>query len=297
MLAYRQHAYVPSRGIFQSLAAEGVLEVARSCSLHVQRAPIDMEAYHPSFMLPPNFLFPPDGKIKPGIVLKGDNGLPDPRKQLYDGTSHTGELETNNLPKFHYSGDAKSNTKADFWIDVLSLAEIGLGGEQGRDSNLIIDTGPAKISAFDPTEAYISQVMSDPFLAEYTKRPRRRPIYLITGVMIADSATIEVQKGKRSVYRAKVMINGEGFGAPVKAGPEFERETSQAAGSIWELPQPFVLAYTLKKIRKKALGGAGTRDYNDHALWDGKKRSGVDDDWEMEDFDNQMTRMPSSMNE
>jgi hypothetical protein len=244
-----------------------------------------MDAYQPSFMLPPNFLFPPNGKIRPGIVLReGQNGLPDPREQLYDGTSHVGELETNDLPKFHYSGDAKSNTKISFWIDVLSLVEIGLGGERGRDSNLVIDTGPAKITAFDPTEAFISQIVSDPFLSEYTKRPRRAPVYLITGVMVADSATIEVQKGKSSVYQAKIVINGEGFGVPIKVGPEFEREASQAVGPTWELPQPFVLAYALKKIRKKALGGVGSRDYNEHALWDGKKRSGIDDEWDVEDF-------------
>jgi hypothetical protein len=244
-----------------------------------------MDTLQLTFMLPPNFRFPPNGKIKPGIVLKeGDKGLPDPRKQLYDGTSQVGELETNDLPKFHYSGDAKSNTKIGFWIDVLSIVEIGLGGERGRDSNLVINTGPAKITTFDPTEAFISRIISDPFLLEYTKRPKRLPIYLITGVMVAESATIEVQKGKSSVYQAKIVINGEGFGVPIRAGPEFEREASQTAGPTWELPQPFVLAYALKKIRRKALGGAGSQDYNKHALWDGKKRTGIDDEWEVEDL-------------
>jgi hypothetical protein len=229
-----------------------------------------MDTLQLTFMLPPNFRFPPNGKIKPGIVLKeGDKGLPDPRKQLYDGTSQVGELETNDLPKFHYSGDAKSNTKIGFWIDVLSIVEIGLGGERGRDSNLVIDTGPAKITTFDPTEAFMSRIISDPFVLEYTKRPKRSPIYLITGVM---------------VYQAKIVINGEGFGVPIRAGPEFEREASQTAGPTWELPQSFVLAYALKKIRRKALGGAGSQDYNKHALWDGKKRTGIGDEWEVEDL-------------
>jgi hypothetical protein len=150
-----------------------------------------MNALQPSFMLLPNFRFPPDGKIKPGIVLdEGSNGLPDPQQELYNGIAQVTGLETTDFPQFHYSGGAKSNTKIGFWADILSLTEIGLGGERGHDENLVIDTGPAKIVTFSLTKAYVSQLMRDPSLSEYTKRPKRQPVYLITGVMVADSATI-----------------------------------------------------------------------------------------------------------
>lgn len=99
--------------------------------------------------------------------------LPDPRKQPYDAPSHAGELEVKNMPESRYSGDSKSNTKIGFWIDVLSLIEIGLGGERGHGSNLVIETDPAKIITFDQTEALISQNISDPFSSEYARRPKR----------------------------------------------------------------------------------------------------------------------------
>jgi hypothetical protein len=252
-----------------------------------------MDAMQPSFMLPPNFRFPPGGKIKPGTVLdEGSNGLPDPQEELYDGVSQVDGLETTDLPRFHYSGAAKSNTKIGFWTDILSLTEIGLGGERGHDDNLVIDTGPAKISTFSPTKAYISKLMRDPFLSEYTKRPKRQPVYLITGVMVADSATIEVQKGKTSVFQAKIIVNGEGFGVPVKAGPEFEREASKVGGHIWDLTKPFVLAYALKRIRRKVMGGVSSKDHNTHALWDDSKALAVDDDeWEIEEFTEELNGM------
>jgi hypothetical protein len=244
-----------------------------------------MDAYQPSFMLPPNFRFPLDGKIKPGIVLdEGDNGLPDPQEELYDGTADVVGLQIDEVPQFHYSGEAKSNTKIGLWADILSLAEIGAGGERGNDGGLVVDTGPAKISTFSPNKAYIAQLMRDPFLSEYTKRPRRRPVYLITGVMVAESATIEVQKGKSSVFQAKVIVNGEGFGVPVKAGPEFEHEASKVGGHTWELTKPFVLAYALKKIKRKAMGGFSGEDDKSHALWDDSSTGEKDDMWEVEDF-------------
>jgi hypothetical protein len=243
-----------------------------------------MDAYQPSFMLPPNFLFPPNGNIKPGIVLEeGSNGLPDPKEQLYDG--NVTALQETELPKFQYSGDAKSNTQIGFWIDVLGLVEIGLGGERGREDNLVIETGPAKISTFDPSKTDIAQMMTDRFLAQYTKRPRCRPVYLVTGVMVAENATIEVQKGKTIAYQARIVINGEGFGVPVKAGPEFEREASRVVGPTWTLDQPFVLGYALKKIRRTVMGTTRSANYDEHALWGEKQASPEgEEEWEVTDL-------------
>jgi hypothetical protein len=244
-----------------------------------------MDAYQPRFMLPPNFLFPPDSKLKPGVVLEeGSNSLPDPQEQLHDGATHVVGLETTELPKFHYSGEGKSNTKIGLWLDALSLVEIGLGGERGHDHNLVLDTGPAKISTFSPSKAYISQLMKDPFLAEYTKRPRCRPVYLVTGVMVAENATIEVKDGTTSAFQAKVVINGDGFGVPFKVGPEFEHEASHTSGPTWDLASPFVLAYALKKIRRSMLGSVKSKDHNSHALWDGSTALAADDEWTAEDF-------------
>jgi hypothetical protein len=254
-----------------------------------------MEALQPTFMLPPNFRFPTDGRIKPGTVIdKGANGLPDPQEELHAGAASVIGLETNDLPHFHSSRDAQSKKKLGLWADIFSLAEIGLGSEHGNDNGLTVDTGPAKISTFSPSKAYIVQLMGDPFLAEYTKRPRRRPVYLITGVMVADSATIEVRVGKTSVYQGKIVINGEGFGIPVKAGPEFEREASNVGGHTWELTKPFVLAYAVKKIQRKVLGGFNSKDDNSHALWNDTKAPVPGDEWDIEDFTQEMASEPYS---
>jgi hypothetical protein len=243
----------------------------------------NMDALQPTFMLPPNFLFPPDGKIKPGIILEESKGLPDPQEQLHD--CNIRDLQTTPLPEFRYSGDAKSNSKVGFWIDILSLIEIGLGGERGHDDNLVIQTGPAKISTFSPSKTYIAELMTDRFLAQYTKRPRCRPVYLVTGVMIAENATIEIQKGNRVAYQAKIVINGEGFGVPVKAGPEFEREASRVVGPTWTLDKPFVLGYALKKIRRSVMGATRSADYDEHALWgEGQTFTDGEEEWEVTDL-------------
>jgi hypothetical protein len=238
-----------------------------------------------SFMLPPNFRFPPGGKIKPGIFIEeGSNGLPDPHEELHDATIDATGLEVTEYPKFKYSGDGKSNTKINLWIHLLSLVEVGLGAERGHDDKLIIETGPAKTTTFHPKKKDISELMRDSYLSEYTKLPGRRPVYLITGVMVADNATIEVQRGSTSVYRAKVEMNAEGLCAPVKVGPKVESEASWTKGSTWYPEKPFVLAYSLKRIQRKVFGGFSSENLDSHTLWDDAKSSFVDSEWDVVDF-------------
>jgi hypothetical protein len=86
------------------------------------------------------------------------------------------------------------------------------------------------------------------------------------------------------VYRAKIAINNDGFGVPVKVGPEFERGANRGSETTWDLIKPFVLAYELKKIRRKVFSGFKEESHVTHALWDDSQTSADDDDWEVEAF-------------
>lgn len=238
-----------------------------------------------TFILPPNFLFPPQGRIKPGIVLRdGKNGTPDPSLSLHDGSASVEDTEITPLDEgFHYEGNDHVNTKLGLWIDALSFVEIGLGGERGNKFDLKIDTGNAEITRFAAKDAYVAHLMTDPVLKEYTKRPRCRPVYLITGVMVAEDATIEVKTEYTSVYKAKVMANGEGVGVPVKIGPEFERDGSEVRGHTSKYVKPFVLAYEVQKVQRKWLGSVSAQPDNLHALWDDRETE-APEEWELVPF-------------
>lgn len=233
-----------------------------------------MTSLQPSFMLPPNFLFPPQGQIKPGVVLRdGKSGVPDPSLPLHYGSESAEGLDVTSLEEFHYHSENGTNTNVGLWMDSLSLAGIGISGERGSQHGLTVDTGHTEITrlAIDDMEAYVTQLMTDPVLEEYTKRPRCRPVYLISGVMVVDDATIQVLTGRTSAYRAKVSFSGEGFAVPVKIGTEFERQTGSLGGPTWKLVQPFVIAYEVTKVQRKLFGGTRAQSHNQYALWDDHK--------------------------
>jgi hypothetical protein len=235
-----------------------------------------------TFVLPPNFLFPPEGRIKPGIVLRdGKHDAPDPSLPLHDGSASIEGAEITSLDEgFHYEGNNRVNTKLGLWLDALSLVEVGLGGERGNSFDLKIDSVRAIITRFGAGDAYVARLMADPVLREYTKRPRCRPVYLITGVMVAEDATVEVRAGCTSVYKAKVMVNGEGCGVPVKVGPDFERDSGETWASTSRYVKPFVLAYELQRIRRKWSGTVGSQSHNRHALWDAQAAE-TREEWEI----------------
>lgn len=205
--------------------------------------------------------------------------MPDPSLCLHDGSGSVVGAEDTPLDNgFHYDGNASTNTKLGLWTDALSLVEIGLGGERGSVHNIKVDAGRAAISRFTANDAFVARLMADPVLAEYSKRPRCWPVYLVTGVMTAQDATVELSTGHSASFQAKVVVSGEGFGIPVKIGPEFERNASNAGGPTWKLAKPFVLAYEVQKIHRKMLGGLDSRLDNRHALW-GERDAAPAEEW------------------
>jgi len=239
-----------------------------------------------SFNLPPNFHFPPEGRIKPGIVLRdGKDGEPDPSLSLHDGSASIQGAEVTSLDEgFHYEGNDVTSTKLGIWIEALSIVEVGVGGERGRTLDVKIDSARATITRFGASDAYVAGLMADPVLKEYARRPRCRPVYLITGVMVGEDATIEVKTGTRSVYTAKVMADGEGFGVPVKAGPDLERERGGTGASALRYVKPFVLAYEMHKIQRKISGAISSQPHNRHAMWDDQETETYEEEWEIVPF-------------
>jgi len=256
-----------------------------------------MTSLQPSFMLPPNFLFPPQGQIKPGVVLRdGKNGVPDPSLPMHYGLDSAEGLDVTLLEEFHYRNEGGKNNNFGLWLDSASVAGVGISVERGTQHGLTVDTGGAEITrlAINDMEAYVTKLMKDPVLKEYTKTPRRRPVYLITGVMVVEDATIEVVTGRSTGYKATIALSGDGFAIPVQIGTEIGRQTGEAGGPTWKLTKPFVLAYEASKIQRKLTGGARTQSYNRHALWDDSATDTTSDEWAIAPFTQKLDQSEES---
>jgi hypothetical protein len=241
-----------------------------------------MTSLQPSFMLPPNFLFPPQGQIKPGVVLRdGKHGVPDPSLPLHYGPDSAEGFDVTTLEEFHYHKEGGTNTGPGLWMDSASIAGFGISGERGKHHGLTVDTGSTQITrlAIKDMEAYVRQLMTDPVLKEYTKMPRCRPVYLITGVMVVEDATIEVVTGHSAGFKARIALSGDGFAVPVQIGAEIGRQTGEEGGPTWKLAKPFVLAYEVSKVQRKLIGCTRAQSYNRHALWDDSATDTTGDEW------------------
>jgi len=248
-------------------------------------------------MLPPNFLFPPQGQIKPGVVLRdGKNGVPDPSLPLHYGLDSAEALEVTSLEEFHYRNEGATNNNFGLWVDSASVAGVGISVESGNQHGLTVDTGSAEITrlAISDMEAYVAQLMTDPVLKDYTKMPRRRPVYLITGVMVVEDATIEVVTGRSTGYKGRIALSGDGFAVPVQIGTEIGRQTGEAGGPTWKLAKPFVLAYEAIKVQRKLTGGTRVQSYNRHALWDDGGTGTLGDEWAIAPFTQELDQTEQS---
>jgi hypothetical protein len=87
------------------------------------------------------------------------------------------------------------------------------------------------------------------------------------------------------MFKAKIMLDANGFGVPVRIGPEFERKTTHTQAPTYMPLNPFMFAYELWKIQKKWTSGLTQTVHDTYALWDDSSKDSPETkprtDWDM----------------
>ncbi|KAK6433794.1 hypothetical protein LTR95_010023 [Oleoguttula sp. CCFEE 5521] len=219
-------------------------------------------ATYPTFMLLPDTSFLPGKGIQLGTLLPIETAskYPDARRPLnstsriaVDESLITGQSHQQWFLDTTQQASGKVGLSAE--LSIIPILSGGLSGSRAVEDSVKITAENVTVEWFAPDKTYISQATSNPMLRKYAGTLRRKPIYMVTGLMTASTATIEYVKDRSGSASAKLAVDGTAFGAPGKVGPEVEGSRSYERRQGSSPVEPFLLAYQLLRIRLKRQAG------------------------------------------
>lgn len=241
-----------------------------------------LDALQPTFMLLPNFTFTPDGPLRLGSIVRRseDTKRPDPKRLLNKGTwSAPSEITKQSFEPWNWNSEEEHSRNASVSAGVSMLTGVG-GGVEGNKTRLdCLDIHCDKViqETFCPDDAYILRAIEDQTIQAILKRPRRPPIFLVTGIMVAHAASITVQRSSGAGTNNKVEADAAQYGVPLAVGAEIGF-ADKASSRLESVPtQPFILAYQLRRIRRRVLRDSTKEaDENTWALLDDTRMGNAD---------------------
>ena len=258
-----------------------------------------MEALQPTFMLLPNFRFLPDKDVHLGMLLTENtkNKRPDPKIPVTPNRIPVPQEDVRTTEYEPWSWDSSDHltAKVSLWAELSMITGIGgaVGGERGRERGLKISCDKVSITEFVPQRSYIMQALQDVVVKSHALKPWKPAIYMVTGLMVAHRAHLELTNNRLKGSNTKLAADGTPLGVPVKVGPEVEIRKDEKSLLNAVPSQPFILAYQLIRIRRRKSNDLSVDDENRWALFNddegnvndadaNESSESLEKDWEFE---------------
>jgi hypothetical protein len=232
-----------------------------------------MDVLQPTFMLLPDFAFLPDKDVLLGSILPTtkDSKRPDPRRPLTARVPVVSDdISEQAFEPWAWDSDKSSSTSGGVFADLSIITGIGAGveGSHGNTTGLTIKCERVDRSTFHPSSTSISGAMADDTISRILKKFTRPSIYIVTGLMVAHEASIEVKKSKNIGGGAHASVNVTQTGVPINTGVKGEIKRDENS-TLTQVPKSsFILAYQLLRIRRKLLDQSlDTAEENKWALF------------------------------
>ena len=249
-----------------------------------------MGSFKPTFIPIPqvqNLRYPPETHIVLGTILTDDRDprIPLCRKPVVPIKDD--EIIRDQEPwPWHWDSNDHISGKARIPAKIPGLpVGGGLSGEGASNTAVVIDSKHVKTQFFSPDLEYLQKVTENPIVESYTEKRGRPWAHLVISIMIAESATFEITRGKQKGFKAELQADASGAGVPAavaaEAGANKQSGSTLKSGPIG----PFVLAYQLLKVRPRKDGTAERKADNQPALFDDSESAAQDlmDEWEIEE--------------
>jgi hypothetical protein len=235
-----------------------------------------MEALQPSYMLLPNFSFPPNRNLHLGTVLTSAKGskIPDPKRPLNKTTRLP--IDDSEITRQEYkpwSWDSSKATSAKMGLHAGISLLTGLGGgiskEGAKGYDLAIDAARVRTSSFRPDKEFLARTVQndDEIKALAEKKFLAPPLYMVVGLMVASGANVTVSHNRKFGFSGDLSVDGGSVGVPVSLGPEAEYSRSRYSKLKGVPTEPFILAYEIVRLRVKRRGRVEERDEKGWALF------------------------------
>ena len=215
-----------------------------------------MDTLQPSFMLLPDFSFLPNKDIRLGSILPmiRDTKRPNPRQPLTAAlTLTTDDISTQEFTPWKWDSDSSFSVGGGVFADLSIITGIGAGveGSRSHTRGLAIECDRVVQTTFRPTQTSIAQAVSDQTVTAILKKLVRPSVFVVTGVMVAHGAKIEVKKGQSRSGGAYASANVTQVGVPINTGVKGDVSRDQNSTLVQAPKEDFVLAYQLLRVRKK----------------------------------------------
>lgn len=176
------------------------------------------------------------------------------------------------------------------WAQFVQLVSAKISGESGNsaDTNYTMDALETAYFVTDPPLEEIEARLKNPRVQTVLKASSmpglRKPVYMVTGLMIAKGFAALEERSKHRAGEVGVSGNIPTPAGDVGLGTKFSRSANTAESEMWKAGEDIVFAYQLLKIEIK--GWKGTKIEYDEFRHKAAYLSKDDEDDEEDDEDN-----------
>lgn len=233
------------------------------------------------------------GTYSPEIILLGsilvrndETESPHPSHVLSPHTREhvrDDEIKTQSLIHWHSHdvlGRANFSARE---FDILPVSDSVSGGSwKHRSLSHGVFCEELVIEQFVPSESSLAKTLNSDIIRRVLPVSSRPSIYLVSGRIVAYGARYGAEAGRGSEVNARSGLEEAGAGMHVFGDDSTEMEEQEAL-----VDQPFVLAYELKRVRRKRRSGhLGKPTFGDYFNGDrGHDRNVQDVEAELEDLE------------
>jgi len=251
-----------------------------------------------TYMLPPTLSLVPDRDVKLGMLIPLSDTrphLPDPECNLTDSFNYVWPdqtlIKSNVEEPWTYDDAYEKSTSGGIWADIPILTAVcgSLGFERSKSEDITVQARRVETYWFMPSSKYIADALREPSAREYLLQDLKSSIFMITGMKIAYDAEISLAEEEAREFHENLGADLTALSAPIRVGPKAAMGRSRKTHFQTKKAGPFVLAYQLKRIRKRKNGSIEATRYNRHAfLFDDDVATAVaetrfEDEWDVEE--------------
>jgi hypothetical protein len=163
------------------------------------------------------------------------------------------DISTQEFTPWKWDSDNSRSIGGGVFADLSIITGVGAGveGSRSHTRGLAIECERVVQATFRPSQTSIARAASDQTVAAILKKLVRPSVFIVTGVMVARGAKIEVKKGQSRTGGAHASADVTQVGVPVNAGVKGDVSREQNSTLVQAPKEDFVLAYQLLRVRRK----------------------------------------------
>ncbi|KAF4314288.1 Protein transport protein Sec61 subunit beta [Botryosphaeria dothidea] len=207
-----------------------------------------------TWFLVPGWDVPPSA-IRLGHIIANptEPRYPPPLSPSSTGPQIDTEIFPDVCPELYIKLSGDSSNTLDIWAQFLQFvgltAEVKLRLEEGMEEAYSFEK--PKTKWFSPSPAFAKASMESAEARDFLDvAGTRTPLYMVTGVKVVTGGSITTTRNKGHAYDWEFGVDGTPVGAPVLAGPYFER-TNAGLETSYRKETPIVVAYQLMQVKLK----------------------------------------------